>query len=220
MRETGNGGHLFKIFDQHLLLLPQKAIYWKEKETLIVADVHFGKVGHFRKAGIAIPKALEQEDLAMLSDLLNQLKPKALIFLGDLFHSELNSDWQWLELWRDLYKNIKMTLVLGNHDVLDAVHYLNAKFKVVNRLEYGPFLFTHEPSDAKGENSLYNIAGHIHPGVKLRGKGRSNLTLSCFYFSSNAAILPAFGKFTGHFRVECSQEDKIFGILHDKVICL
>jgi len=45
----------FNLLNQDLLLLPQKAIYWQQQKALIVADVHFGKVGHFRKAGIAVP---------------------------------------------------------------------------------------------------------------------------------------------------------------------
>ena len=44
----------FNFLGQDLVLLPQKAIYWKQEKTLIAADVHMGKVGHFRKAGIAV----------------------------------------------------------------------------------------------------------------------------------------------------------------------
>ncbi|MHB1176840.1 MAG: hypothetical protein ACYCZO_00750 [Daejeonella sp.] len=46
----------FKFLDQTLLLLPEKAILGQEEKTLIIADIHLGKVGHFRKAGIGIPK--------------------------------------------------------------------------------------------------------------------------------------------------------------------
>ncbi len=44
----------FNFLDQDLILLPQKAIYWKQQKALIAADVDLGKVGHFRKAGIAV----------------------------------------------------------------------------------------------------------------------------------------------------------------------
>ena len=76
-----------------MLLLPEKAIFWAEEQMLIIADVHLGKVGHFRKAGIAIPKRMEQDDLAMVSDLIQEYEPVSIIFLGDLFHSEMNNDW-------------------------------------------------------------------------------------------------------------------------------
>lgn len=31
------------------------ALFWNEKNTLLIADVHLGKVTHFRKNGFAIP---------------------------------------------------------------------------------------------------------------------------------------------------------------------
>lgn len=82
--------------NQNLILHPKKAIFWEEERALIISDLHIGKVGHFRKAGIAIPKLMEQEELALLSDLIHEFKPSKLIFLGDLFHSDMNNDWNWL----------------------------------------------------------------------------------------------------------------------------
>src|ERR1700761_3956202 len=93
----------FKLLDQDLMLLPQRAIYWQQQKTLIAADVHLGKVGHFRKAGIAVPRDLEQGDLAVLSDLIHEYKPHTLLFLGDLFHSDMNADWDWFALWRQQF---------------------------------------------------------------------------------------------------------------------
>ena len=52
----------FNLLEQDLLLLPEKAIYWKQQKALIAADVHLGKVGHFRKAGIAVPQQLAKDD--------------------------------------------------------------------------------------------------------------------------------------------------------------
>jgi metallophosphoesterase superfamily enzyme len=47
-----------------LVLLPERAIWFPKYETLLVSDTHLGKGSHFRKAGIAIPTVLKQEDLA------------------------------------------------------------------------------------------------------------------------------------------------------------
>lgn len=212
----------FEFLGQHLKLLPQKALYWQNQQALIVADVHLGKVGHFRKAGIAVPKNMEQEDLAMLSDLIDEHKPEAVIFLGDLFHSDMNNDWDWFVLWRDLYKDIRMTLVRGNHDILHDRFYKDLSFNLVDILHYGPFLFSHEPlklSRLLTENR-YVISGHIHPGVSLRGKGRQTVMLPCFHFGDKQAILPAFGKFTGKICVKYQQSDRVFGVMRHKVIAL
>ncbi|HEY0897867.1 MAG TPA: ligase-associated DNA damage response endonuclease PdeM [Sphingobacteriaceae bacterium] len=217
-----SGAAAFQYLDEYLLLLPQKALFWKNTSTLIVADVHLGKVGHFRKAGIAIPRALEQEDLALLSDLIHEYKPLRIIFLGDFFHSDMNNDWDWIVMWRDLYKNIEMVLVRGNHDIIHDRFYEKLGFSLHETLSEGPFLFTHEPLDpaelkqAKG----YVISGHIHPGVKLRGKGRQSAVLPCYCFGDRQGLLPSFGKFTGKFCIRHNADDRVYGIVHNKVMAL
>lgn len=212
----------WKFLSQTLLLIPQKAIFWKEEEALIIADLHIGKVGHFRKAGIAIPKLLEQEELATLSDLINEFKPVQLIFLGDLFHSDMNNDWNWLLLWRELFPHIRMILIKGNHDILHADYYQQANFEVYPELYLEPFLFVHDKKDydKSPQKSGYILSGHIHPAVRLKGKARQSVLLSCFYFGENAAILPAFGKFTGKCCLPIRKADTVFGVLSDKVILL
>ncbi|MGV3704813.1 MAG: ligase-associated DNA damage response endonuclease PdeM [Arcticibacter sp.] len=210
----------WELQGQHLLLLPEKAIFWTEQHALIVSDLHIGKVGHFRKAGIAIPRLMEQEELAVLSDLIDRYQPSQLIFLGDLFHSEHNNDWNWLSLWAELFPNITMILVKGNHDILHPDYYINAGFRVYNELVMAPFKFTHEPQDADCKGELYCISGHIHPAVKLRGAGRQSTVLSCFYFKRDQAILPAFGKFTGKYCLQADDSVDIFGVLGNKVLQL
>jgi DNA ligase-associated metallophosphoesterase len=214
-------GLRWSFLDQTLTLLPKKAIFWEEEKALIVSDLHIGKVGHFRKEGIAIPKLLEQEELAVLSDLIHEFKPLQLIFLGDLFHSDMNNDWNWLQLWRQQFPHIRMILIQGNHDILHVDYYLNAKFEMYEKLTIGPFLFVHDKQDYENfSESSYILSGHIHPAIRLKGKARQSLLLSCFSFGRRAAILPAFGKFTGKCCLKESVDDTIFGILNDKVILL
>lgn len=213
----------FKFLDQHLHLLPQKAIYWEEQNALIIADLHIGKVGHFRKAGIAIPRLMEQEELAELSDLINEHNPSQIFFLGDLFHSELNNDWNWLQLWRDLYPDIKMVLVEGNHDILNQQYYLDAKFEIATEVFLAPFKLIHDASRKKSqkhEENFYVLSGHVHPAVRLRGRARQSLLLSCFYFGKSAGILPAFGKFTGKYCLNVEINDSVFGISGKEVMKL
>lgn len=210
----------FKFLDQTLLLLPEKAIFWKEEKTLIIADIHLGKVGHFRKAGIGIPKQMEQDDLAVISDLIHEYRPAKIIFLGDLFHSDMNNDWDWLVMWRSLFKNINMILVLGNHDILNNKFYSDLNFDLYNELNIAPFLFSHEPLKTKDlrTDKEYVICGHIHPGVTLKGSGRQVLTLPCFHFGERQAIIPAFGKFTGRVSVKNVRGDKVFAVAKNKII--
>jgi len=41
---------------EHLLLLPQKAVYWPRASLLAIADIHFGKAAAFRSYGIPVPR--------------------------------------------------------------------------------------------------------------------------------------------------------------------
>ncbi len=211
-----------RLLKQTLRLLPQKAIYWEDERALIVADVHLGKVGHFRKAGIAIPKSMEQEDLAALSDIIHEIKPKSIIFLGDLFHSDMNNDWDWFVLWRNLFKNIRMILIRGNHDIIHDDFYTKLSFELHDQLFIDPFLLVHEPlkSAKLAIEKRYVLSGHIHPGVSLRGKGKQAITLPCFYFGDQQGILPAFGRFTGKVCIMHERTDFVFGVLQNKVISL
>ncbi|MES2278514.1 MAG: ligase-associated DNA damage response endonuclease PdeM [Bacteroidota bacterium] len=210
------------LLNQHLLLLPQKAIYWQQEKALIAADVHLGKVGHFRKAGIAVPRDMEQDDLAVLSDLIHEHRPEKIIFLGDLFHSDMNSDWEWFAMWRRNFPKLKIILIKGNHDIIQDRHYLELNVELHEELLVGPFLMLHHP---QSEDKLdiatgYVFCGHIHPGVSLTGKARQSITLPCFAFGNRQVVLPSFGKFTGKVAMQHRKSDRIFGVLKDKVIVI
>ena len=153
-----NSGLTFNLLNQDLLLLPQKAIYWQQEKALIVADVHLGKVGHFRKAGIAVPRDMEQNDLSVLSDLIDELHPKKIIFLGDLFHSDLNADWDWFVLWRKNFPKIELILIRGNHDIIHDSHYLNLNVALHDQLLVGPFLMLHHPLS---DEALQQTEGYV-----------------------------------------------------------
>ena len=211
-----------EFLNQTLLLLCQKAIYWKQEKALRAADVHLGKGGHFRISGIAIPRQLAQDDLAVLSDLIRAYKPEKLIFLGDLFHSDINSDWDWFALWRQQFPKLKIILIRGNHDVMHDNHYVALGIEVHPSLNIGPFLMLHEPLNNESLELVegYVLCGHIHPGIALKGKGRQSVMLPCFAFSTRQAVLPSFGKFTGRVSMRHQDDDKIFGVLQDRVIVI
>lgn len=218
---TISAGKPFTLLGQELLLLPQKAIYWAQQKMLIAADLHLGKTGHFRKAGIAIPRDMEQNDLAVLSDLVDEFKPEKIVFLGDLFHSDLNADWDWFALWRQQFPQLHITLVRGNHDIIHDSHYQQLNVELCDSLVVGAFVMLHHPiSHDATHPEGYVFCGHIHPGVALVGKGRQSITLPCFAFGDNQAILPSFGKFTGRVAIRSSKTDHIFAVLQDKVIAI
>lgn len=218
--EEGNLSCNFKFLGQELLLLPQKALYWKEKSILVFSDLHLGKASHFRKAGIPIPLQVHDEDYLRLEQLVELYNPKEIIFLGDLFHSNWNNEWNYFKNWCRKNSGIKMHLVAGNHDILPDELYKACDLQVYKKtFTISPFLFSHEPLEVfPADQSHYNISGHIHPGVRLSGAGRQKIVLPCFYFKPKQAILPAFGNFTGCTPLKTDPEDKVFIVANERVI--
>lgn len=204
------------IKGEEFVLLPEKVIYWPAKKCLLIADLHLGKASHFRANGIAVPPAAAEKNWQLLHQLFQQYLPEKVYFLGDLFHSTHNKEWEEFEGLIKGYDTICFELILGNHDILPPQHYTKLGFTVHEELIDPPFLFTHEPITY--DSNYYNLAGHIHPGVKLKGKGKLSHRAACFYFGKNSGLLPAFGSFTGLATLNPKKEDLIFVIVNEQVI--
>tara|TARA_B100000123_G_scaffold270861_1_gene249493 strand:- start:164 stop:799 length:636 start_codon:yes stop_codon:yes gene_type:complete len=200
-----------KIKGQQFIFDYRKAIYWEDTSSLILSDVHVGKLNHFQKNGIPIPSDGSRDNLVNIKNLVNEYDPTQIYILGDLFHSSYNKEWDdWLIYFSK--SEIKFTLILGNHDQYDSKKILNSNITLMNQLNTGPFLFTHIP--VKGFDE-FNICGHVHPAVKLRGLGRQYMKLNCFYISDNQLILPAFGTFTGSHILKPNKTDHVICLTSD-----
>jgi DNA ligase-associated metallophosphoesterase len=206
-----------EIINERMELCSQKALFWRKQEILFLADLHLGKINHFRKSGIAVPRAANDHNLELLVELIHQTRPKRLICLGDLFHSHYNPEWEVFGELVQHFSNVAFELVLGNHDIMSERQYERKGILVHDELVLGPFLLTHHPLEVIPEH-LYNMAGHIHPGVNLRGKGRQSIMLPCFYFGERQALLPAFGMFTGLARIAPKKDDRVFVVADNKIM--
>jgi DNA ligase-associated metallophosphoesterase len=210
----------FNLKHQRLWLLPQKAIYWQKQNTLLVADPHIGKSGHFRKSGVAVPEEVAQSNLNKLNEMVELTEADHLIILGDLFHSDINNEWNQFINWRKNNRQLEVSLVIGNHDILETKNYHQGIINVFSKLTAGPFLFVHDVDQYQhlSESSQYILSGHIHPAVQLKGRGRQAMKFPSFYFGKEYGILPAFGSFTGTHIIEPTKDDDIFIIVDSKII--
>lgn len=206
------------IRNNTFVLLPQKALYWKERDMLLISDLHIGKIGHFRKSGIAVPQAAAQQNFSRLDEIVTITKASHILFVGDLFHSDVNQEWNQFCTWRKQYPAIKMDIVPGNHDCLPD-NFCDAFQITVHPLEWimDGFTFTHYPRE-KFSKDEYVISGHVHPVVSLSGSGRQHITVPCFYFGSQQAILPSFGYFTGGYPISFTKTDSVIAIVKDTLV--
>ncbi len=135
----------YHIKDQHLWLSPDRCLYWEEEKALIVSDLHFGKTGHFRKAGIAVPQSVYREDLLRLLCQIQYFQPRQLLVVGDLFHSRENKELNLFRKWRDDFPDLQISLIEGNHDILHEDWYVQAGISLcAGLLKIGPFGFVHD----------------------------------------------------------------------------
>ena len=202
------------IFNDHFYLHKTGAVFWKEKNTLLLADTHLGKVGHFRKSGIPVPRKAEGVFYDKITKLKNSLNFSQIIFLGDLFHSSLNNEWFLFENW--VKKSVlKIILIKGNHDIIPKLKFQQVGIKTYDDLKIEKFLFTHHP---KKINDCFVFSGHVHPGVRLTGKGKQIMKFPCFIYNKDQIILPSFGGFTGIHLPKIKNDDQVFVITNKEVI--
>ncbi len=206
--------HITKINNEEFIFHPLGGLFWTKKSLLLISDVHLGKVTHFRKFGAAVPRQAIHKNFLLLDQIVADFNPFQICFLGDLFHSSLNKEWELFENW--VAKTpAEIILVSGNHDIISPLLFEKLNIEIYQEWILDDFLLTHHPEERDG---LFNFCGHIHPAIKLKGFGRQNLRLSCFFKTKNQLILPAFGEFTGTYTLKPSKKDEVYVIVEDKVV--
>ncbi|MEX6686733.1 ligase-associated DNA damage response endonuclease PdeM [Danxiaibacter flavus] len=211
----------YSIYGNTFHILPQRALFWEEEKALIVADLHLGKTGHFRKAGIAVPQTVYKNDLHRLFSLVQQYNVEKLIIAGDMFHSVENKEIELFIRWRNDLEWLDVFLIKGNHDILRDDFYKRANIRLFDeQLLIGKFCFVHdqESCNDETENEIFYFCGHIHPGVLITGGSRQALRFACYHFTRTHAILPAFSAFTGLYTIKPKAGEKVFAIVENEVM--
>lgn len=202
--------------DQDFVLDASGALYWPAKNSVILSDVHLGKIAHFRKHGAALPADAQFENYSRLSRLIARYSPEQVLIIGDLFHSTLNSEWPVFEQFIRSHQT-RYTLIIGNHDIIDPSRFSALAIEVSDTLNLDHIHFSHFP-DHQSPN--YRISGHLHPAIRLNIGSSERRTLKCFYIKNNQLVLPSFGYFTGNARIKRSEVDQVYVIAEDQVIAI
>jgi DNA ligase-associated metallophosphoesterase len=211
--------HVALIRGETLHLLGERAVFWERASTLLVADPHFGKAASFRALGVAVPRGTTTETVRRLDDAIDRVHPRRIIFLGDFLHAKEGRSPETLRVineWRTSRAAVEMILVRGNHDARAGDPPQELDIRCVNGpLVELPFVFAHHPVRS---DEGYVVAGHIHPGARLRGSGRQHAWLPCFWFGAETAVLPAFGEFTGLADIEPRPGDRVWVVADGEVL--
>jgi DNA ligase-associated metallophosphoesterase len=211
------GSIVFDFKGLNLTLLPEKAVWIDSMGVLLIADLHFGKAAHFRKSGIPISEKVHDQDYQVLTSLVSKYSPKKVYFLGDLFHSSWNEEWEKLLSFLGLFPNTSFHLVVGNHDILPSEKYQDSRLKVhTHPIDLESLLLSHEPTLPPA--GFLNVCGHVHPGILLKGRAKQRVRIPCFHYSNYVLVLPSFGNFTGLSLIKGEKNDFIWGISEDRLI--
>lgn len=208
-----------RIRGETLRLLPERAAFWEGASTLLIADPHWGKAAAFRAGGIAVPGGTTLDGISRLDALLKRTAARRIVFLGDYLHSRQGrapATVAALADWSRRHPEVELVLVRGNHDRHAGDPPAGLGLVCLDPpLVEPPFALAHFPDpDPAG----YVVAGHLHPGVQLTGRGRQRERLPCFWIRSEVAVLPAFGDFTGLATVAPTPDDRVFVVAGDTVV--
>ncbi len=169
------------------------ALFWPNRRTLAVADLHLEKGSAFAERGHLLPPYDTAATLRALADAIARYRPARVICLGDSFHDggaaerlaaadadrlrRLTAvhDWIWIS---------------GNHDPAPPRDWGG---QVETDLTMGALTFRHQ---AEARCPAGEISGHYHPKASVRLRVR-RVTGRCFLGDGRRLILPAFGAYAG-----------------------
>lgn len=187
------GSIRLRVHGEAAILRPSGALWLEQHQTLVVADLHLEKGSAYAARGQMLPPYDTAETLRRLNQEVAALGPRRLILLGDSLHdgqAEARLAPSDIAQIDRLSHGPDLLWVVGNHDV-DGPRHLPGQ--TLDEMAIGALILRHEPLPAPQPGE---VAGHLHPCVKVVGKGRG-VRRRCFATDGLRLILPAFGAYAG-----------------------
>ena len=183
----------FSFAGETFVATPGGALFWPNRQALLVADLHLEKASWFASGGQFLPPYDSHATLTALAEEVDRTGATRLYCLGDSFHDRFGCDRlpeAARELLVSLTARLNWTWIVDNHDPGFADH---CGGSIVDEVEEGGIILRHEA--VRGE-SRPEMSGHFHPKLRLHLRGR-RVSRRCFVVSDRKIIFPAFGSLTG-----------------------
>ena len=178
---------------QDFTVVGGRALYWPQRQALIVADLHLEKASWFAMRGQMLPPHDSLATLEALTALIEQTGASEVWCLGDNFHDDAGCERlpaTARALLMALTAATRWHWITGNHDehLPDGIGGVILEEAVIEGL-----ILRHraDPDEWRPE-----LSGHFHPKHRAGTRGRS-VSRPCFVMSDRKLILPAFGALTG-----------------------
>ena len=184
--------------NQNFTLFPGGELFWNDRQTVIVSDLHLEKSSYFAKKDQLLPPYDSFETLSRLKKFIETKNVENINFLGDLVHDKLaikRMPSEIKELLLRILKSVKPVLTLGNHDNKEI--FVNLNVDICSHIVIDGICFSHMPI----KNSKYQIFGHYHPKIRMKIKDLG-IWKNCFLLDSKSLLMPAYGSYTGGLSID------------------
>lgn len=185
----------FSFAEQEMALVQGRALFWRQENALLVADLHLEKSSFFARTGQMIPPYDSRETLERLALAIRETGARRVFCLGDSFH-DANGP-QRLEphaggMLAALTRATDWLWITGNHDAPLAAG-MAVGGERVDEAEVAGICLRHEalPGESRRE-----ISGHFHPRLTVTVRTR-RIARPCAVSTGQRMILPAYGALTG-----------------------
>lgn len=171
------------------------ALWWPDRRTLIVADLHLEKGSSRAARGVLLPPYDTVATLDRLDAAARRFRPDRIVCLGDSFHDRDAPDRlpaPAVERLRRLAAGHECIWVTGNHDPAPPTRW----GAVRDELVIGPLVLRH----AARPGAVGELSGHYHPKAAIHVRAR-RIGGRCFVGDGRRMILPAFGAYAGGLNV-------------------
>ena len=172
-------------------------LYLPKEKTLVIGDLHLGFEESLNKQGVLIPRLQFKETYAKIEKLLEKLKPKKVILVGDIKHEFAtisNQEWNNISRIIKLIKNhAKLIIIKGNHDAILEPIASREGVEVTRAYHLKNIQFLHGDVIPKKLSPII-VIGHEHPAISF--KERPTERFKCFlkgkYKKSILIVMPSF----------------------------
>lgn len=176
-------------------------LFFPKEKILVLGDIHLGYEEALNKKGMYIPRFQFKDTLKKLYSILDGLKLKKIIILGDLKHefgTISSSEWLQTKKLLDFLYNYceEIILIKGNHDTI--LGHLSDKVIVKDYVKISDTYLCHGhkiPTDKDFNKCKRIIIGHEHPAINLKYDSHIE-KFKCFmhgkYKDKEIIVLPSF----------------------------
>jgi putative SbcD/Mre11-related phosphoesterase len=207
-------------------------VYVRRLKAVVLADLHLGFEEEAARQGVFIPRIQLFRSLEVLRRSLEETDAEWVIFAGDVKHcfsKLLRSEREELSrLFEFLVreKNVRVTVVRGNHDNYLPIVAEKYGVEIVQELYRDGILIIHGHKKPRGEYQgpvEVVIMGHEHPSIRLRDKLGFIAKLPAFLVApyeklkARLIVLPAVGQYQTGTSVTLSPETYLSPILREDI---